>query len=47
MPYILQVTREYVNKVDALEKANQERTKKEEVQEKKGNIFKSFGSNVF
>ncbi|KAI8847627.1 armadillo-type protein [Chytridium lagenaria] len=34
MPYIVQVTREYMTKVDALEKANAERTQKDEEKEK-------------
>jgi clathrin heavy chain len=36
MPYLIQVTREYVGKVDELEQANRERTHKEEVKEKQG-----------
>lgn len=34
MPYMIQVMREYTSKVDQLEKANQERSKKEEEKEK-------------
>jgi clathrin heavy chain len=39
MPFLIQVTREYVSKVDVLEKANVERTQKEEVKEKQGGLF--------
>ncbi|KAJ9065474.1 Clathrin heavy chain [Entomophthora muscae] len=35
MPYMIQVIREYTKKVDHLEKANEERTRKEEAKEKK------------
>ena len=46
MPFIIQFTREYVSKVDALEKSNAERTKKEEIKEKEGmNTFFSGFSN--
>ncbi|KAI9297462.1 putative CHC1-clathrin heavy chain [Neoconidiobolus thromboides FSU 785] len=34
MPYMIQVIREYTSKVDKLEKANEERTKREEAQQK-------------
>ena len=35
MPFMIQVLREYMGKVDVLEKANEERTKREEEDEKK------------
>lgn len=35
MPYLIQVAREYLGKVDVLEKANEERSQKEEEKEKK------------
>lgn len=36
MPYFIQVIREYMTKVDKLERANSERTQKEEEKEKQG-----------
>ena len=39
MPFVIQVTREYVAKVDQLEKANHERTHKEEIKEKQGKFL--------
>ena len=39
MPFLIQTTREMVAKVDLLEKANTERTEKEEIKEKQGTFI--------
>lgn len=47
MPYLIQLTREYVQKVDNLEKSNQERTQKEEIKEKQGMYLCILSINLF